>query len=66
MQDRTSFVRHALLGAVNGLKLSTAALRIPMSISEQAEFLDDILVAADELLALLDEFEALPTVTTAG
>ena len=48
-----------------GLKLSTAALQIPMPVAEQADFLSDVVTAADNLVDLLDQFEALPPVTTA-
>lgn len=54
MDQSSSEFRHALRGAVNALKLCVSAFDLPLSKSEQLEFLADIEVAADKVASLLD------------
>lgn len=47
---------------MNALKLCTSALELPLSVSEQIEFLADIEMAASRLIGLMQDVEAIPDV----
>lgn len=51
-------VRHAIRGTMNALKLCVSAFEMPLEPSEKLEFLADIELSADKLVALLDQYEA--------
>lgn len=50
-------VRHAIRGTMNALKLCVSAFEMPLEPSEKLEFLADIELSADKLVALLDQYE---------
>jgi hypothetical protein len=52
-------LRHDLRGSVNILMLCAASLR-HADAAQQLEFLEEIILATDRTLVLLDELEALP------
>lgn len=51
-------VRHAIRGTMNALKLCVSAFEMPLEPSEKLDFLADIELSADKLVALLDQYEA--------
>jgi hypothetical protein len=53
-------LRHDLRGKANTLMLCTAALPLADSADERLEFVNEIIRAADTLLGILDQLEAMP------
>ena len=53
-------LRHDLRGRANTLLLCTSALPHTTETSEKLEYLDEIVIAAEKLVGLLDQLEAMP------
>ena len=53
-------LRHDLRGRANALMLCTSALPYATDDMERLEFVDEVLLAADKLIAVLDKLESLP------
>jgi hypothetical protein len=66
MPDPLSPLRHEIRGMLNAMRLCVAALGKPVPTPDKLEFLDDVELAADRLIALLDELIALPLPAEAG
>ena len=60
MQDDAGRLRHSIRGCINALKLGTSALDTGLNRAETLEFLDYFDQAADKMVHLLDEYDALP------
>ncbi len=58
METGPAEVRHAIRGTMNALKLCVSAFEMPLEPSEKLEFLADVELSADKLVALLDAYEA--------
>jgi len=58
METSPAEVRHSIRGTFNALKLCVSALEMPMESSERLEFLADIDSSAENLVSLLDRYEA--------
>ncbi len=61
METSPAEVRHSIRGTFNALKLCVSALEMPMESSERLEFLADIDSSAENLVSLLDRYEASST-----
>jgi len=59
-QDDGARLRHSIRGCINALKLGTSALDTGLNREETLEFLDYFDQAAEKMVHLLDEYEALP------
>ena len=58
--DPAARLRHSIRGCINALKLGTSALDTGLNREETLEFLDYFDQAAEKMIHLLDEYEALP------
>jgi hypothetical protein len=59
-------LRHDLRGRANTLLLCTSALPHTTEQSEKLEYLDEIIIAAEKLVGVLDQLEAMPEHFAAG
>jgi hypothetical protein len=65
MVDDESRMKHALRGCLNALKLGTSALDMDLPPAEALEFLAHIEQAADKLVILMEQWDALPQIVRA-
>ncbi len=63
MNDESSRLRHTIRGCLNSLKLGTSALDTELSPEEVLEFLYYLDQAADKMVRLIDQLDALPETT---
>jgi hypothetical protein len=59
-------MRHAIRGCLNAMRLSAFALDPSMAASDAAEFLGYLENSADKLLALIEQWDALPEIAAAS
>ena len=62
--DEAARLRHSIRGTINALKLGTSALDTGLTREETLEFVAYFEQAADKMVVLLDQYDALPE--TAG
>jgi hypothetical protein len=60
MDPRVRTLRHDLRGQLNSIMLCASVLPITDDRSEKTQFLDEILRAADQAEAILDQIDQLP------
>ena len=60
MESNLRQLRHDLRGRANTLLLCTSALPHASDLDEKLEYLDEILIATDNLVELLDRLETMP------
>lgn len=66
MESTLRQLRHDLRGRANALMLCASALPYAADDMERLEFVDEVLLAADKLVAVLDKLESLPEHTSAA
>lgn len=66
METTLRQLRHDLRGRANALMLCTSALPLASDDRERLEFVDEVLLAADKVIAVLDKLDAIPQDSTAG
>ena len=64
-QDEAGRLRHSIRGCINALKLGTSALDTGLTFEETLEFLDYFEQAAEKMVTLLDQLDALPSTEVA-
>lgn len=60
LQDEPARLRHSIRGTINALKLGTSALDTGLNREETLEFIEYFEQAADRMVTLLDQYDALP------
>jgi len=60
MEQNLRQLRHDLRGRANALVLCAAALSLASDDQERLEFVNEVELAADKLITVLDNLEALP------
>lgn len=58
MSDAASEFRHSMRGIMNAIKLCTSALDMQLERQERLDFLADIASSADQIVVLLDRWDA--------
>lgn len=64
--EDVSRMRHAIRGCLNAMRLSAFALEASMTPDDAAEFLGYLENSADKLLALIEQWDALPEIEAAS
>lgn len=60
MDERIRMYRHDLRGQLNSIMLCASVLPITNELHEKLQFVDEIILAADRGMAILDQIDALP------